>query len=142
MGFELGIDHYTSASSDKIDPYTISSASMSDTRFYPSAFWNIQNEQKGTTFGLNASFSKEFDYRSFGIGTSFTKSSLDNNQEFTAKLQAYFDQCNRNGSFPLTLLLDAHGKLIKQWEGVPKETVEKFVNEIDAIAHSVATTNN
>src|SRR5438067_11886050 len=37
LGFEFGIDHYTSASSDKIDPYTISSASMSDTRFYPSA---------------------------------------------------------------------------------------------------------
>ena len=33
---ELGIDHYTSASSDKIDPKTISSASMDDTRMYPS----------------------------------------------------------------------------------------------------------
>ena len=92
LGFEMGIDHYTSASSDKIDPYTISSASRSDTRYYPSASWSIQNEKKGTTFGLNVSFSKEFDYRSFGIGTSFTKASLDNNQEFTAKLQAYFDQ--------------------------------------------------
>lgn len=92
LGFEMGIDHYTSASSDKIDPYTISSASRSDTRFYPSASWSIQNEKKGTTFGLNASFSKEFDYRSFGIGTSFTKTSLNNNQEFSAKLQAYFDQ--------------------------------------------------
>ena len=29
---ELGIDHYTSASSDKIDPHTISSASHADTR--------------------------------------------------------------------------------------------------------------
>src|SRR6476469_1283378 len=65
LGFEMGIDHYTSASSDKIDPYTISSASRSDTRYYPSASWSIQNEKKGTTFGLNASFSKEFDYRSF-----------------------------------------------------------------------------
>ncbi|MFL5788874.1 MAG: DUF3570 domain-containing protein, partial [Flavisolibacter sp.] len=76
--------------SDKIDPYTISSASMADTRFYPSAYWNVQNE-KGFTKGINISFSKEFDYTSFGIGTSFTKTSKDNNQEFTAKLQAYFD---------------------------------------------------
>src|SRR5438270_5793370 len=91
LGFEIGIDHYTSASSDKIDPYTISSASMSDTRFYPSAYWNVQNE-KGFTKGINVSFSKEFDYTSFGIGTSFTKTSKDNNQEFTAKLQAYLDQ--------------------------------------------------
>ncbi|HEU0063865.1 MAG TPA: DUF3570 domain-containing protein [Flavisolibacter sp.] len=92
LGFEMGIDHYTSASSDKIDPYTISSASMSDTRFYPSASWSIQNEVKGTTVGLNASFSKEFDYRSFGLGGTFTKTSKDNNQEFTAKIQAYLDQ--------------------------------------------------
>src|SRR4051794_32071075 len=75
LGFEMGIDHYTSASSDKIDPYTISSASMSDTRFYPSASWSVQNEAKGTTVGLNASFSKEFDYSSFGLGGSFTKTS-------------------------------------------------------------------
>jgi len=32
---EFGIDHYTSASSDKIDSHTISSASHADTRFYP-----------------------------------------------------------------------------------------------------------
>ena len=30
IAFELGIDHYTSASSDKIDPHTISSASSPD----------------------------------------------------------------------------------------------------------------
>src|SRR5881398_2917555 len=48
FSFEVGIDHYTSASSDKIDPHTISSASMSDTRFYPSASWSIQNEKRGT----------------------------------------------------------------------------------------------
>src|SRR5437763_10222746 len=37
VSFELGIDHYTSASSDMIDPHTISSASHADTRIYPSA---------------------------------------------------------------------------------------------------------
>jgi hypothetical protein len=92
LGFELGIDHYTSASSDKIDPLTISSASVSDTRIYPSFVWSIQNEQKGTTLGFNASFSNEFDYRSFGLGGYFTKASKDHNREFIAKLQAYLDQ--------------------------------------------------
>jgi hypothetical protein len=92
LSFELGVDHYSSASSDKIDPYTISSASSADTRIYPSVSWSVQNEEKRTTFGLNASFSNEFDYRSFGIGTSFTKASKDNNREFTGKLQAYLDQ--------------------------------------------------
>jgi hypothetical protein len=92
LAFELGIDHYSSASSDKIDPNTISSASMSDTRIYPSASWNIQNEQKRTTIGLNASFSNEFDYKSIGFGGLFTKTSKDHNREFTTKIQAYLDQ--------------------------------------------------
>lgn len=91
LGFELGIDHYTSASSDKIDPRTISSASMSDTRIYPSVSWNIQNEKKGTNFGVNASYSSEFDYKSKGVGINFTKTSKDNNREFSAKLQGFFD---------------------------------------------------
>lgn len=92
LGFEIGIDHYSSASSDKIDPHTISSASKQDTRIYPSASWSVQNETRGTTFGLNASYSHEFDYRSFGIGISFSKTSKDKNREFSARLQAYFDQ--------------------------------------------------
>lgn len=90
--FELGIDHYTSASSDKIDPHTISSPSHADTRIYPSLAWTIENEQKKTTWGLTGAFSKEFDYKSVGLSASFTKSSEDNNREFTGKLQTYFDQ--------------------------------------------------
>ncbi|HKG70030.1 MAG TPA: DUF3570 domain-containing protein, partial [Segetibacter sp.] len=91
FGVEMGVDHYSSASSDKIDQRTVSSASMSDTRFYPSATWNIQNEMKGTDLGINASYSKEYDYTSYGAGVSFTKTSKDKNREFSAKLQAYLD---------------------------------------------------
>ena len=39
--FELGVDTYSSASSDKIDPATISSSSSSDQRIYPSASVSI-----------------------------------------------------------------------------------------------------
>lgn len=91
VNFELGVDHYTSASSDKVDPSTISSASAADTRFYPSASYSINNEAKGNTFGFYGSFSSEFDYTSIGLGSSFTKTSKDKNREFTAKLQAYLD---------------------------------------------------
>jgi hypothetical protein len=41
--------------------------------------------------GVNLSFSSEFDYTSFGIGTSFSKTSKNHNTEFTGKLQAYLD---------------------------------------------------
>jgi Protein of unknown function (DUF3570) len=88
---ELGIDHYTSASSDKIDPQTISSASMDDTRIYPSASWNRENESRGTSFGISASYSREADYLSYGTSLNFSKTSADKNRELDVSLQAFFD---------------------------------------------------
>jgi hypothetical protein len=92
LAFELGVDHYTSASSDKIDPSTISSASSADTRIYPSLSWNRQNEQKRTTIGATASFSNEYDYTSGGLGLNFAKASKNNNRELSARAQVYIDR--------------------------------------------------
>ena len=89
---EVGIDHYTSASSDKIDPRTISSASHVDTRIYPSANWSVENQQKGSTFGAGLSFSNEFDYISYGANVLFAQKTKNRNGEFTAKAQVYFDK--------------------------------------------------
>ncbi|MDB5201413.1 MAG: hypothetical protein JWQ27_822 [Ferruginibacter sp.] len=89
---ELGIDHYTSASSDLVDLKANSSASHADTRFYPSLGWTMENESKGTTIGAGVSLSKEFDYTSFGSYLSFAKKTSNKAGEFTAKLQAYIDQ--------------------------------------------------
>jgi hypothetical protein len=89
---ELGIDHYTSASSDKIDPATISSASHADTRFYPSLQWTMDNEIKGRTLGAGLSFSNEFDYNSFGANVNFAKKTNNKSGEFSAKVQAYLDK--------------------------------------------------
>jgi hypothetical protein len=92
VNLEVGVDHYTSASSDKIDPSTISSPSYSDTRFYPSVGYSIKNPASGVTTGITASFSSEFDYISKGLALNFAKASKDNNREFGIKLQAYLDQ--------------------------------------------------
>src|SRR5207237_1941741 len=89
---DIGIDHYTSASSDKIDPSTISSASHADTRIYPSLGWTTENEKKGTTVGAGLSYSSEFDYQSFGVNLNFAKKTNNRNGEFSAKLQGYFDK--------------------------------------------------
>lgn len=89
---EAGIDHYTSASSDKIDLKANSSASHADTRIYPSLTWNMENEQKGNTLTAGVSFSNEFDYISRGANIGFSKKTKDRNGEFSAKVQAYFDQ--------------------------------------------------
>lgn len=89
---EVGLDHYTSASSDKIDLKANSSASHADTRIYPSLTWSMENEQKGNTITAGVSSSSEFDYTSFGANLGFSKKTKDRNGELSAKVQAYFDQ--------------------------------------------------
>ena len=106
---EIGIDHYTSASSDKIDPKTISSASHADTRYYPSVNWTMENEKKGRTIGAGLSFSTEFDYQSFGANINFAQKTANRNGEFSAKLQAYFDQLSLIYPVELRAALGAGG---------------------------------
>lgn len=106
FSFELGIDHYTSASSDKIDPSTISSASYADNRFYPSLNWSRENENKGFIAGAGVYYSTEYDYRSFGGNLNFSKKTKDRNGEFTAKLQAYFDEVST--IYPIELRTSAN----------------------------------
>ena len=55
----LGIDYYTSASSDKIDPNSISSASSRDLRIYPSVSRKITDEKNGKSFAAGFSYSHE-----------------------------------------------------------------------------------
>ena len=91
FAFELGVDHYTSASSDQIDPYSISSASMSDVRIYPSLNWTISNDKTGNAFGLSGSYSHEYDYQSIGGGINLTRVSKDKNTQFDFKALAFLD---------------------------------------------------
>lgn len=87
----IGIDNYSSASSDKINPATISSASSADTRIYPKLGWSIHNPNTNTRMGVVGSFSSEFDYTSTGLGLNIVKASADNNREIGLNVQAYFD---------------------------------------------------
>ncbi|MBK6498302.1 MAG: DUF3570 domain-containing protein [Saprospiraceae bacterium] len=89
-GAEIGVDYYTSASSDKIDT-KVSSASSSDVRFYPSVNYSVDNEKTGVVIGGNIAFSKEYDYTSIGGGANFTKKSKNENTEFSAKANIFLD---------------------------------------------------
>lgn len=40
------------------------------------------------------------------------------------------DKYNAKGIFPLILLLDAEGNVLKKWEEFPKETVEEFIGKL------------
>lgn len=89
---DIGIDHYTSASSDRVDLKANSSASHADTRFYPSLSWSIENEKKGTTISAGIYSSTEFDYQSYGVNILYGKKTKNRMGEFTANLQVYLDQ--------------------------------------------------
>lgn len=43
---------------------------------------------------------------------------------------ALADQYNSKGNFPLTLLLNENGKVVKKWEGLPRATPEEFTEEV------------
>lgn len=52
-----------------------------------------------------------------------TKDILDQNY-------ALADKYNHEGSFPLTLLLDSNGKILKKWIGFYSTGVDKFIAEL------------
>jgi len=56
------------------------------------------------------------------------KNQLDKTQ--TLHNEGLAEAYNADGKFPLTLLLNSSGKVIKQWEGLPQKSPEQFVEEI------------
>ena len=85
----LGIDYHTAASQAFVD--SNGRARNNGTRIYPTLDWTIENEKKGTEFGLGLYYSAEHDYyHSFGLNTSYAKKN-HNNGEFSVKLTGYFD---------------------------------------------------
>ncbi len=101
LSLECGIDYYTSASSDNINPfpvkerngsYQLSGPSRHDVRVYPSLSWSVQNDKRHLNYGAGISYSHEYDYSSKGLNLSFSKSSKNYNREFGIKLLAFLDQ--------------------------------------------------
>ncbi|MGZ3763365.1 MAG: DUF3570 domain-containing protein [Mucilaginibacter sp.] len=85
----IGIDHHSSASSAYVT--TSGLGKQGGTRIYPSLDWTTENSKKGTTFGLGAYYSGEYNYKSLGADMHFSVKTPDRNGEFSAKLQAYMD---------------------------------------------------
>jgi thioredoxin-related protein len=54
-------------------------------------------------------------------------------KEQVKKNEQLADSYNPDGTFPLTLLLDANGKVIKRWEGYPDLKPAEFVNSIKSV---------
>ncbi|MBS1600244.1 MAG: DUF3570 domain-containing protein [Bacteroidetes bacterium] len=102
----LGIDYHTAASQAFVD--SNGKARNNGTRIYPTVEWTIENEKKGTEFGIGTYYSSENNYyHSIGLNTSFSKKT-HNNGEFSVKLTGYFDQI----------------KMIKPTEFIPIDSIK------------------
>jgi len=89
LNFDLGLDHHTAASSAYVSK---SAASQTGgTRFYPSADWQVENNEKRTTLGLGAALSFEYTYQSYSVNAIYSKHSIDKNSEFSAKANIFLD---------------------------------------------------
>jgi thioredoxin-related protein len=59
------------------------------------------------------------------------KNQLSNEQQ--KRNEALADQYDPQGHFPYTVLVDANGKVVKTWDGLPNETPDKFLSDINAV---------
>lgn len=55
------------------------------------------------------------------------------NADVVKRNEALAEQYNKEGAFPLTLLLDADGKVLKFWRGKPETGVAEWTAEIKSI---------
>ena len=91
LNISLGVDQYSSASTDRIDNH-MSSASSGDMRTYANALFTRKNLSKGETYGIGLGFSTEFDYTSFSTRLSYTKEWNEGNSEISLSGQAFLDR--------------------------------------------------
>ncbi|WP_242918612.1 DUF3570 domain-containing protein [Pontibacter liquoris] len=91
LNVNFGMDFYSSASTDKIDPYTVSSASSSDTRTHINIGFSRNNSLHRVIKSIHVGASKEYDYTSFSLGAGWSKGSLDGNRELSLGAEVFFD---------------------------------------------------
>jgi len=51
----------------------------------------------------------------------------------TKENEALAEQYNKKGAFPLTVLLDGNGKILKEWVGYPDVAPDKFIDQIKSV---------
>ena len=75
----------------------------------------------------NEAFSKMADTSLILVNADFPrnkKNQLD--KQVKKQNEALADKYNPDGKFPFTVLLDADGRILSSWDGLPKENAEQF----------------
>nr|WP_262903261.1 DUF3570 domain-containing protein [Hymenobacter psoromatis] len=87
----LGVDFYASASTDRIDQ-VLSSPSANAQREHADFGLTRQLADKLTQVGVGAGVSVEYDYLSFNLAGSWTRTSRDGNRELSVAGQVFLDR--------------------------------------------------
>jgi hypothetical protein len=90
LSVTAGIDIYSSASSENIDP-VVSGASSGDGRLHLDLGYTINSTEKDMSYGFTLGGSAEYDYKSISFGANFLKGFYQNNTKIALSAKAYFD---------------------------------------------------
>ena len=115
LTIDAGISAYTSASSSDVNPFVTgastfdfnnsvrpkgtpwqasSGASGKDIWGGITTSYEHSNDQRTQKWNASASFSKEYDYTSFGIGAGYSWSLFEKNTDINVNAKAFFDKWN------------------------------------------------
>ena len=82
----------------------------------------------------NEKFSKMADTTLVMVNADFPRSKKNLLSKAITKQNEYLaDKYNPDGNFPFTVLLDANGKVLKTWNGLPKENAVAFAQQLKQI---------
>ncbi|MDB5235262.1 MAG: hypothetical protein JWR44_2255 [Hymenobacter sp.] len=91
LSVNVGVDFYSSASTDRID-FALSTPSAHDVRIHGDFGYTRQQKARGTQWGVGVGVSNEYDYRSLNAQASFAKTSKDGNRQLGVSGQVFLDQ--------------------------------------------------
>lgn len=90
LSANLGVDFYSSASTDNIDT-DVSSDSEKDARIHLNIGYTRKIPKRSETYGFTLGVSKEYDVLSFLGGASWVKESKDSNRELGINAHVFYD---------------------------------------------------
>jgi thioredoxin-related protein len=86
----------------------------------------------------NEQFSKMADTTLVLINADFPRNKKNQlGNKFKTQNEALADKYNPGGKFPFTVLLDANGKVIKEWDGLPNGNAAQFTQQVKNICDAV-----
>jgi thioredoxin-related protein len=85
----------------------------------------------------NADFTAMADTELVLVNADFPRNKKNQpDKKLETQNEALADKYNPEGKFPFTLLLDANGKVLKTWDGLPKENAAQFAAQLKTICNA------